>query len=284
MAGEAITDYSDMIARATATSAESIPFFKAARVAGAAPTAPVAGRWTSLWQYDGSPGAASSSAPSSTSAVCTNATAGALGQATPATGARKRLVSLTLASLAIGTYVLADRLVQQGGLSGTVTTAQTVSTPALTRFTDGKGVEAAAEIYTLVGTTGTTIKLSSYTNTVPTAAQVGALVVFGGTGFREVNRMIPLPVASGDKGITAVSTAQVTATTGTAGSWGVTVFKRIACLPLGTIGAGEQWNCMLKAGGPFDLGVNADSCLFGMWWPNTTTVPELYGQASFLEK
>lgn len=284
MAGEAITDYSDLIARATATSAESIPFFKAARVNGAAAAAPIAGRWVSLWQYDGSPGAASSSAPSTTAAVCTNATAGAMGQATPGTGARKRLLSLTLQCLAIGTYVLADRLVQQGGRDGTVTSAQTVSTPSLTRYTSGLGVEAALEVYTQIGATTTTAKLSSYTNTVPTAAQVGPLVVLGNTGFREAQRLIPLPVASGDKGITAVSTFQITGTTGTAGSLGVTLFKRIATLPLGTIGAGEQWNCMLKSGGPLDLGLNSDACLFGMFYPNTTTTPEVYGQAMFMEK
>lgn len=284
MAGTALTDYSDLINLSTSSTAEIINFYKSARVNGAASTAPVAGRWTSLWQYDGSPGGGSSSAPSSTAAVCTNATAGGLQQASPASGAKKRLVSFTLCSLAVGTFVLADRLVQQGGLSGTTTAGQTVSSPALTRFTSGIGVEAAMEIYTIIGTTATTGKLYSYTNTVPTAAQVGLTVVVGNTGFREAQRLIPLPVASGDKGITAVSTAGIAASTLTAGSWGVTLFKRLATLPLGTVGAGEQWNCMLKSGGPVDLGTNADSCLWGMFYPNTTTIPEIYGQFFFIEK
>lgn len=282
-AGDPITDYSNLIALATGTTAEVISFFKAARVAGAAPGTLVAGRWVSLWQYDGSPGAAAAAAPGA-SAVTTNATAGSMGQTTPAASAKKRLVSFTLASLAVGTFVIADRLNQQGNLSGTVITAQTVTTPTLTRYTSGVGVEAAAEIYTQIGATTTSIKLSSYTNTVPTAAQVGPLVVFGNTGFREAQRLVPLPIASGHKGITAVSTVQVTATTGTAGAFGVTLLKRIATLPLSTIGAGEQWNCMLKSGGPQDLGTNSDACLFGMFYPNAVTAPEIYGQAAFVEK
>lgn len=284
MAGEAITDYSNLIALATATTSEILNFYKSARVAGAAPGTLVAGRWVSLWQYDGSPGAASATAPSTTAAVTTNATAGAMQQASPAGGAKKRLVSFTIASLVVGTYVIADRLVQQGGRDATVTTAQTVTTPTLTRYTSGVGVEAALEIYTQIGATSTTAKLSSYTNTVPTAAQVGPLVVIGNTGFREAQRLIPLPVASGHKGITAVSTFQITATTATAGSLGITLFKRLATLPISTIGAGEQWNCMLKAGGPVDLGTNSDACLFGMLYPNTTTAPEMYGQGLFIEK
>lgn len=285
MAGEAITDYSNLINLATSSTAEVVNFYKSARVAGAAPGTLVAGRWVSLWQYDGCPGAAASAAPGA-SAATTNATAGAMAQASPAASAKKRLVSFTLSSLVVGTYVIADRYNQQGNLSGTVITAQTVNSPALPSRapSDGKGVEAAAEIYTQIGATTTTIKLSSYTDDAGNTAQVGPLVVFGNTGFREAQRLVPLPVLSGDKGLRAIASVQVTATTGTAGAFGPTMFKRIATLPLSTIGAGEQWNCMLKAGGPVDLGTNSDACLFMMLYPNTTTAPECYGQALFVEK
>ena len=66
---------------------EHLWFHKVARVGGAAAAAPVAGRWTSLWQYDGSlgPGAAPGGSPR----IPTNATNGGLKQTDPGGGRQK---------------------------------------------------------------------------------------------------------------------------------------------------------------------------------------------------
>lgn len=122
--------------------------------------------------------------------------------------------------------VIADRLSHQGGLSGIVTTAQTTNLPtaALTRYTSGEGVMIALEIYTQIGTTATTVT-ASYTNTTPTSGRTTKPVAFGGSLNREARRVFVLPLQDGDTGVTSVESVTVLATTGTAGNFGVTLFK-----------------------------------------------------------
>jgi hypothetical protein len=157
--------------------------------------------------------------------------------------------------------ILADRLSHQGGLSGTVTTEQTtnLATAALTRYTDGVGVMAAIEIYTQIGTTGTTVT-ASYTNTTPTAGRTSVATVIGGTGFREASRMIILPLQQGDVGVRSVESVTVLATTGTAGAFGITLFKPLVCFPLAV--QGQQWlfDPLLNLGGNMPE-IDGDACL-----------------------
>jgi hypothetical protein len=138
--------------------------------------------------------------------------------------------------------MLCDRLSHQGGLDGTVTTAQTTNLPtaALTRGdTTGKGVFAGLEIYTQIGTTGTTF-LVTYTNQAGTGSQVSPLVTLGNTGFREANRFIPIPLASGDNGFRSVENVDLTATTGTAGAFGITLYRPLFPIFVAQQGGEEQ--------------------------------------------
>lgn len=218
--------------------------------------------------------------------MVTNATSGAWKQTTSASGAKKRLVSVSAVSLVAGSLIVYDRLVQHGGMSGTVATVQTTNIgtwPALTRFTSGIGVELYAEIYTAVGSTGTTIT-ATYTNTTPTGSRVTPVTTFGGTGFLEAQRLIPLPLQIGDKGVTLVTDADLGASTLTAGNFGLTLLYPLIVLPLPLLGAGRMWSGVMQAGGPLNLGATADSCIAMMWHPNTTTAPQIFGQAFFLEK
>lgn len=157
--------------------------------------------------------------------VPTNATTGALSIQNGGTGDLNILAS-RFAGLYPGNYMICDRLSHQGGLSAIVTGAVTTNLPtaALTRYTSGVGVMIGITIYTVIGTTGTTIT-ASYTNQAGAAAQTTPLVVFGGTGFREAGRMIMLPLAAGDTGVQSVQSITVAASTGTAGNFGVTLFK-----------------------------------------------------------
>lgn len=168
------------------------------------------------------------------SAVCNKDTAGALFLPRHWSGADvMRLLQARAASpSAFGSLILIDVLVRQGGLSGTVTTEQTTNLPttALPRYTDGVGVMAAIDIHTTVGTTGTTIS-ARYTNTVPTGSRNTPSVAFGATNFREQDKFIVLPLQSGDLGIQSVEGVTVLATTGTAGAFGITLFKPLAILP-----------------------------------------------------
>lgn len=126
------------------------------------------------------------------------------------------------------TYWVIDRLSHMGGLSAIVTTAQTVNTAALTRYTSGVGVYAAAEIYAAIGTTITTITMT-YTNSDGVGSRVSPAITFGGTNFGAgtggVLRFIIFPLQDGDKGVQSVQSVTVAATTGTAGNFGITLFK-----------------------------------------------------------
>ena len=126
-----------------------------------------------------------------------------------------------------------DLLNVSGGLSGIVTTEQTTNLPtaALTRHTTGEGVMAGLVIYSTPGTTATTVTIR-YTNQAGTANQVSTATSFGGTGFREVGRIIPIPLAAGDTGVRSVEGVTVTATTGTAGNFGVCLFKPLMVFSL----------------------------------------------------
>lgn len=131
------------------------------------------------------------------------------------------------------TVVAIDLLNVSGGLSGTVTTEQTTNLPtaALTRNTGGDGVMIGLVIYTAVGTTGTTISVR-YTNQAGTPNRVSTVTSFGGTGFREAARLIQIPLAAGDTGVRSVEGVTLTATTGTAGNFGVCLFKPLLTFSL----------------------------------------------------
>jgi hypothetical protein len=276
----AITDLDDLallLSGGGAGAPENPWFMKAARVAGVGPTSPVAGRPLSLWKYDGLPGAGVNP---TTVAVPTNATAGSLGQADPG-GIREKFLHCAWGTgLVAGTLVLYDRLLHIGGLSGTVTTAQTVG-GTLTRYTTGENNFIFAEIYTTVGTTGTTIT-ASYTDEAGNTGNTTAAVAFGATGFREDTRVIFLPLASGDKGVRAVASTTVLATTGTAGNFGITVGHPIATIDIN--GPGMPSGRTFAQGLPGFPEILPGACLAWLFIPFSTTVPEFFGGLGMVEK
>jgi len=130
-----------------------------------------------------------------------------------------------------GTFILYDRLCQMGGLSGIVTSAQTVALPIVPRYEE-KGALIMVTIHSLIGTTATTLQ-AEYTDASGAPANKTKLVVFGGSGNREATRAIILPLADGDSGAVSVETIQLGATTGTAGNFGVSLIKPIAMFYMG---------------------------------------------------
>src|SRR3954463_2053069 len=87
--------------------------------------------------------------PSGSGAVCDDTTTGAF--VIPAESAARRLVGMSghvmLQSGTPGWMMLVDRLVATSGLVTTVTTAQTVNSVALPRYTSGDGVWMCLECY-----------------------------------------------------------------------------------------------------------------------------------------
>lgn len=135
-----------------------------------------------------------------------------------------------------GTYILIDRLCHQGGLDGTLTTTQTTNLPtaALTRYTNGVGVMAAVVIYTAIGATASTFTVS-YTNQAGVAGQTSIAHIIGSSTYNAGGRFIPIPLANGDSGVRSVESITLSATTGTAGNFGIVLFRPIAMFAIETL-------------------------------------------------
>ncbi len=176
-------------------------------------------------------------------AICTKALQGALVNFTnPTSPAKTYLDVLDVGSTVAGAHVIYDRLAHMGGLSGTVTTAQTVN---LTLPTDpnrcdqaGAGVEWYLEWYTATGSTAVTATITytdqngntgnTTTLSLPASVPVGRCYLIGSNGL-----------AAGDTSIKSIQSVQLSATTGTAGSFGVTARRRIASMVTLSAGVAE---------------------------------------------
>lgn len=126
-----------------------------------------------------------------------------------------------------GTYMLCDRLSHQGGLSGTLTTAQTTNLPtaALTRYTTGEGVIAMVSVIQQLGASTTTYTLS-YTNQAGTSGKTSVAARIGGAAAdRSTLRTFFTPLAAGDTGVRSVESFTLAATTGTTSQVGISLIK-----------------------------------------------------------
>lgn len=281
----ALTDISDLINRSTGGNSgtpQNVFWHKTTRIAGVTATTPIAGRMASLWRYDGFP--AGGAVPTA-GAIPDNTTTGALPFTSPGGGRESFMTQAWCTGLNAGTLILYDRLFHIGGLSGTVTTAQTVqgapASPALTRNTGGVGNMVFAEIYTALGTTSNRTITMDYTDDAGNASSTSVATGIGAAGSREVTRAIMLPLASGDRGVRAVNTVTINATTGTAGNFGITIAKPIAYLGVGFPGS-PAWRDFVS-GLPGIPAIETGACLSLLWVPNTAAVPELFGGYSIVE-
>ena len=287
-----VSDLSDLVNLLTITGstsgAESLFFHKVAYISGAAATAVIAGRPASLWTYSGQPSHGTTgdiAASGTTGSIPTNTSDGALKQRNATSGKEKWLVSANIGAHVQGTLILYDRLYHNHNLSGTTTTEQNVqgspASPVLTRYTDGEGNFVFAEIYTQIGATSRTITMS-YTNQAGTAGQTSVATDIGNTNFREVSRVIFLPLASGDTGVQAVKSVTLSATTGTAGNFGITIGHPIAYVHVSVAGVSGWRDFSTGLPGLMKIPDNAHLAL--IWIGSTTTAPDVFGNLVFVEK
>ena len=140
---------------------------------------------------------------------------------------------MNTSAVGAGGAILLDLLNVSGGLSGIVTTAQTTNLPtaALTRYTSGGGVMAGIVIYSLLGGTATTFTIS-YTNQAGVSGRTSTATAIGSSTQREVGILIPIPLQAGDTGVQSVESVTLVASTGSAGNFGVCLFKPLAMISL----------------------------------------------------
>lgn len=277
----ALTDLSDIINRCTGGNSgtpENIFFFKDSRVGSAAASATVAGRLSSLWEFEGCP---SGGAAPGAVAVPTNATDGALKQTDPGGGRTKWLLGMSATASVAGTLILYDRLLHISGLDATNASAQTVG-GTLTRYTGSEAVgnQIWVEIYSQIGSSATTITAlyddqGSSTNVTSTAT------AFGGTALREPQRIIPIPLASDDNGVKNLVSVDLAGSTTGAGNFGASIVRPLLALQLPVAGVGQTRNLISDMPGPIEIKTGA--CLALAWLANGTTAPQIYGNISMIE-
>ncbi len=212
----------------------------------------VAGRLMSLWRATGQP--EQGSIPGA-AAVCTKATSGS--NSFSNAGAGKTLYLLNVGgavNTVASTLTIMDRLVASGGLSGVVATAQTVNTPALTRRTSGARNRIFLEWYTATGGTAVTVT-ASYTNQDGTAGKTTGTISLPATVI--AGSMFELPLAADDSGVQSVQTVTLSATTGTAGAFGVTIAAVLATVPMPLANLGYNYDAQ-SLGLPV---IENDACL-----------------------
>lgn len=194
----------------------------------------IANSYCSLWRATGQPG---QGAIPTVVATCNNTTVGTIGfnqQMSPSTSYGAYLEIAT--GNAAMTMELHDRLANMGGLNGTLTTAQSVNLDLNTLLaTDNidtrKGdanysdVQWWLEWYTATGVTAVTATIVVTYNDGTT----GNLSVLSLAPTRPASHMIPLnsliPSAQSGKFIRGIVSVTLSATTGTAGNFGVTVTR-----------------------------------------------------------
>jgi hypothetical protein len=198
-----------------------------------------AGTYVSLWRATGQPG---QGAIPAAAAVCNNSLLGTFNftqQTNPATSYLAWANAVCSNSAAVIEFH--DRLMHMGGLNGTLTTAQTVNVDlnanlATDNLTNRIGdanysdVQWWLEWYTATGGTAVTATVAVTFNDGTTANLSASL-----TATRPASFMLPLNglnAANPGKFIRAVNTVQLSATTGTAGSFGVTATRPRTLLSL----------------------------------------------------
>lgn len=183
-------------------------------------------------------------------------------------GAELRLLQMSPVLQTAGAISVYERVWSCSGMSGTVTTPQAITSfPSLTiPDVNGTGLELFAEIYSTIGTSGTTIT-ASYTNSANTSGRSTLAQPIGATGLREVYRLIPLPLQGTDAGVKAIASATIAATTGTAGDFGLVLARR-----LGTWTSPAQFSLAAEdfAGCAMPL-VNPDAALMFALLASTTS-------------
>ena len=234
-----------------------------------------AGQFFSLWTVGGVPGAG---ANPTTAAVPTNATAGSVGFANQTAPATSYLAWLVVSTQTAGSAIeIHDRLAHMGGLSGTVTTAQgalslVTTDPGADRRGDANysDVQWWLEIYTDLGATG----VNATVNVTYDDASTGnlAAIALGATPRRA--RMYPLISAVAGRFIRAVNSVTLSATTGTAGNFGITATRQRTVVSTLVANKPETYD-WAQLGLP---NIDNNSCLQFIVVCNTTSTGTIRGQ------
>ena len=237
----------------------------------------VAGQFFSLFRATGVPG---QGAIPGAAAICDHTLLGAMGFSQQTAPATSYLAWLRAAS---GNATMAieihDRLAHMGGLNGTLLTAQTVGvdiTGAANNLAARRGdanysdVSWWLEWYTDTGATASNATVAvTYDN-----ASTGNLAAIAVGGTLRAGRLIPLVPAVAGRFIRSVNNITLSASTGAAGSFGVTATRLRAAVDTYVANKPEAFDWAML-GQPE---IHNRSCLFPLVVCSTTTTGTVRGQ------
>jgi hypothetical protein len=245
----------------------------------------VVGQYCSLWRATGVP--AQGAIPAA-AAYCTKALTGAIGFNNQSAPATSYLAYHTLLCGTANTNLeIRDRLAHMGGLNGTLLTAQTVDID-LSTINAGGAVPAARlgaanysdvqwwlEWYTATGA----IASSATVNVTYDDASTGnlAVIALGGTAIAASQMRQLIPAVNG-RFIRGVNSVTLSASTGTAGSFGVTASRLRAAMsvPVANVVFPFDW---AQLGFPETPN---DACLAGVLLSTATSTGTIRGQGKII--
>ena len=245
----------------------------------------VVGQYCSLWRATGTP--AQGAIPAA-AAFCTKALTGAIGFDNQSAPATNYLAYHTLLCSAANTNLeIHDRLAHMGGLNGTLLTAQTVGID-LSTINGGGAVPANRlgdanysdvmwflEWYTATGATASNATVNVTYNDGSTGNL--AAIAIGGTAIA-ASQCRPLVPAVNGKFIRGVNSVTLSASTGTAGSFGVTATRQRASMSAPIANKIEVFD-WAQLGFPE---IPNDSCLAGMLLSTATSSGTIKGQGKII--
>jgi len=247
-------------------------------------TSQTANSYASYWRQTGTPG---QGAIPGAAATCNNATTGGINFAQQTAPATSYLAWQTMqVSTANNAVEIHDRLAHMGGLSGIVATAQTVSLDLdallatdniASRIGDANYSDVSwwLEWYTATGSTAVTATV----NVTYNDGSSGNLTAVSLAASRPAGHMVALnsliPAADSGKFIRDVNTVTLSATTGTAGNFGVTATRQRTILARNYIANKAEVYEVTELGAPE---IYNGSCLFPLVLTTNATAGTIRGQ------
>lgn len=276
-----------LIARGTdKTKSLSFPFWCYPAIAGTVQSYTPSGWWYSLWRHDKTNGnMRATSIPASAGASPTYDTAG-VGPIYNSDFARtnNRYLSALEAVMAQGggTFMIYDRLWHNGGCNATSTSTVT-PTGVMGRYRGSADVclenEIWVEVYTQVGSTQRTLTINYYDKDLN--PQVATAPLGGSSTYSRANAMWHVTLPDGIEGVRYIDSFALDASTGTAGSYGLTIVKPLAVIPaVGTVGRVKD----LLASFPIMAEVHKDAALALAFMPASSAMSMAYLQYALLDQ
>jgi hypothetical protein len=236
------------------------------------------GSYQSSWLGVGVPGAGATP-PAYTAGSGYTANKSTVGALKYSNGAVQNwLAKLFATSTIAGTLFLYDRLWSCSGM-GFAAGTYTVTTPGTlpARITDaGLGCELWVEQNNAAAGSATGTLIANYKN-IADGAEAGTIPVV--VSAPVIGQMQPVPLATGATGVRSLVSV-VTNQTWTSGTFGMTICKQIAAIPIPLAGVGYVLDWASLGLPP----IPADACLFFIWQGGAATANQIMASLDIIDK